>query len=230
MKFINKNKVVMILALCLAAVCGCSADADTTQKISKETPKKVTEELSETLKTDKGFVYQIFEVPITKKLANSFKNCSDYKVNYKADLASSAWTNQIGREDTLQIQSAPQDICIVTHKVSAYNNQPEETVRMAVPRGLTQKLGELLLASFNPTPQTEEEIKNFAACMSVADSDPAWRDLWQKAFLDQWQGGLFSPDPNNYYNKFIRIAVEEYLPKWDQEALKQTKQKPYKCW
>ena len=66
---------------------------------------------SEILKADNGYVYQIFQVPVTKKLAKSFYNCSYYKRSYKEGLFFRFWNSQMDRKDTLQVPFCPGSIC-----------------------------------------------------------------------------------------------------------------------
>ena len=177
---------------------------------------------SEILKADNGYVYQIFQVPVTKKLAKSFYNCSYYKRSYKEGLFFRFWNSQMDRKDTLQIEPGQKGTCIVTHKVSAYSNQAEQEMRVVIPQGLSSKVGEYLLLSFNPSPSDKEKISKFSACMFTSDSDPAWHSYWQDFILKD-QSSSFD------IKKFLD-NTQEYIAKWDEKNLKKSKKIPSKCW
>ena len=207
MKSAKKYLIPVIIILCLSIVWifYCMSD------------------FSEVLKLDNGYVYRIFEVPVTKKLAKSFYNCSYYKRSYKEGLFFRIWNSQIDRKDTLRIEPGPQGTCIITHITNGYTDSIKETkTRAVIPQELASKVGEYLLLSFNPSPSDKEKISNFSACMFTSDSDPAWHSYWQDFILKD-QSSSFD------IKKFLG-NTQEYITKWDEKNLKESKKTPLKCW
>ncbi len=153
--------------------------------------------------------YRFFDVPITKKLATSLRDCTSYKRAYSDDLFYQLWNNRAGYKAFFSLHPGSENNCIIKLEQRSGFFKPYTTLsKTSIPRALSHRVGDLFLAAFSPTPENQEEIKHFARCMQGWDSFK--------------EDDIFAP---GHFEIFTH-SLEEYLEKWDKDRYQKEWERP----
>jgi len=96
-------------------------------------------------------------------------------------------------------------------------------MRAVIPQGLSSRVGEYLLLSFDPSPLDKERINRFSACMFISQySSAPWLSYWQDVVLKDHTSSF---DINDFLG-----TTQDYISIWDEQHLKESAEPSLQCW